>query len=208
VFLSMMPASIRPLVFVETAPRYTVVFIPFLSIGAGAAIATAMSRLQGDRTMLVCAWTALVFAAAINLWLPNYRYKPGSPPPIAKAVNDCIQNQGHLGFTEMVLPYDLWQAKVSEQFFDKKVRLLNADRPTTESPSQYGEIAELLKQNRTAAVFVPLGLEDDPTIKDLECRGEFRKTTVMLPGSSINVWLSVIGRGHADTPAAYLFLRK
>ncbi len=209
VFLSLAPVRLRPLTFVEIAARYSVVFIPFLAIGAGALIVAMLARLAADRLMWRMACSLLILGALVNLWAPNYRYSNSTLlPPVAKAVNYCIQSRGSLGFSDLVVPWYAWQPKVSESFFKNEIHILNADQPPSGSSSEYGNALDLLKTHPKAAIFVPVSLRTDPTVRSLECGEGFEAVSVFLPGSSVSIWLNALRHSPGDTLAGYVLVRK
>jgi hypothetical protein len=208
-FLSFMPASFKPLVFVAAQSRYMVVFIPFLAIGAGGMISGLLSSLMAQQALRRLCLLALTVAIAINLWLPNYRYGSFSKgPPVGKALTQLIERASEYGISTVILPWDDWQAKVTEPFYDRKIEIVLAERGTSQSAGEFGEIDPVLNQHPRAAVFVPTSMAQDEHVQRLSCDSRYQRIPLMVPGSSVSSWLSTIKGRRGDTLAAYLFVRK
>ena len=108
VFLSLMLMSFRPLRFLTQEPRYIIVVVPFLAVGAAGAIVAAWSRLADDVALRRCFAALLATTAALNLWLPNYR---NTAVPLATVMRNAVAESKSAGAKVLVLPwYYRWSA--------------------------------------------------------------------------------------------------
>jgi hypothetical protein len=203
--LTLMPVKLKPLLFTVTQARYMLVFTPFLAVGAGGFLSELLGLVEDNRLIRGVCWSAIGVCAALNLWLPNYRFAEKGPS-LLTAINDCVAKQEQYGFTHLILPWHFWQWPTIGEY-DSRRHFILAERADAKTRSDYGEIKAELEKYRDAAVFVPPSMMQDKTIVPLICDPAFRLETIMLPNSAVNTWFSRIGHPRGLVAAAYLFVR-
>ena len=203
-FLSFMPAKFNPLVFIVAQSRYMLVFTPFLAVGVGGLVSAMFAKLENEKGLRSILWVTLGLCAALNLWLPNYRY--GDKPSVLTAINACVDQQDRLGFTHLILPWQMWQwAFITE--YDSRRHFILADRGESKTRAEYGDFKDALQRYPGAAVFVSPSMMQDKSIRSLLCGAEFRIEPIMLPNSSVNTWFTRLGHPRGLTIAGYVFVR-
>lgn len=206
VFLSLFPLRLSPLAFVEQQPRYAMVVLPFLAVGAGGSLASAMASLGGKKNVSASAAFALLIAGAISLWLPNYAPAVRGVPA-SVAVRACIEQAKEHHAATLIVPW-AYHRIIPTSYYDRGVKIQIADLEQEDiSRVDYGRIDEYLKAPGPIAVYVPPGMVDDPTIVELAKSPDFHKDPVLVPGSSLHSWLIANGKGKPDLVAGYVYLR-
>jgi hypothetical protein len=213
-FLSLMFLSLRPLQFLPQEPRYVIVLVPFLAIGAAGAIVAAWARISDDAVLRHCFCVMLATTAALNLWLPNYR---NIAVPVATAVRNAVAESKSAGANVLVLPwYYRWSTPDGPIFRGLDVRYSDTwpdsfDRVLRAAPRggfdyTYGQIDAILKDHRPTAIYVPLDMSNDQEIKKLPDAG-FRRVDLAGSTSSLRNWLEFFRLVKGDTACGWLYVR-
>ncbi len=214
-FLSLMLMSVRPPQFLMQQPRYVIVIVPFLAIGAAGAIVAAWGRIADDAILRRCFVVTLAVTAALNLWLPNYR---NTTVPLATVLRNAVAESRSAGAKLLVLPwYYRWSApdgrvlrgidvEYSEPRPDSFDRVLRA-APKGGFDYSYGQIDAVLKGDRESiAFYVPEDMGNDAEVKKLSNAG-FRRIELAGSASSLRNWLEFFGLVKDDTPCGWLYVR-
>jgi len=219
-FLSLMPAKLRPFTFIEIQERYLTVLLPFLAIGAGGAVSTVLECLK-DRGLRFSALGLLVVAFCYNLLIPNDmldRYRLLEFVGIRQVLKSARERE----ITELVLPESYSQYTPDSYYsYGVRLRFLKFD-----DDASADKVREYLESGRSRAVFIPrmpfrrlkqlvrIGeydsfLEAGNAGKLIELLGAsgFRRENIRVPYTSFRSWLYLVGIETKGQLVGWLYVR-
>ena len=202
-FLSAMPTSLSTLRFVETQSRYSMTFLPFLAIGAGAALSVVWENLSntalrwsgGTIVSLVCLW---------NLWVPNSMVDRYNRRLEMVGIRACLDRATQSGVSQMVLPARYDQL-LPDSYFHQGVSLAFAKQESNQLLA-YGNLDNFLNDPQGTAFFVPLKQEQGISQK-LKSLG-FTAANVQVPETSLRSWLDKLGIHSQGQLVGWLYMRR
>lgn len=121
IFLTATPIKSDPLIFVEMQPRYLMVIIPILAIGAGSVLATLKFENESSRYFFYAVFIALLS----NIALPNDYHDPvlhHARTQEMMGLLDAIKSAESLAINEIVLPSN-YRTLVPDSYRDHGVKL-------------------------------------------------------------------------------------
>ena len=207
-FLSLMPARLHPLIFVEMQSRYLTAVLPFTAIAAGVGVATILRSLKdvGDRRALVI---ALAVIGGLNLVVPNSNWDTNRTVEFA-GVRQSLVAARDRGLSELVLP-DTYLYLIPDRYYKYGAAL------TFMTFSEPDKVRDYLRRDRRRALFLPRygsepwrlpGFDESrrpSRLAEVLSTSQFDAEEVVVPHTPLRAWFALIGVRSDGQLVGYLY---
>jgi len=195
-FLSLMPARLHPLIFVEMQSRYLTAVLPFTAIAAGVGVATILRSLKdvGERRALMI---ALAVIGGLNLVIANSNWDTNRTVEFA-GIRQSLVAARDRGLSELVLP-NTYLRLIPDRYYKYGAHL------TFMPFSEPDKVRDYLRTDRRRALFLSrYGAEEWPPpgfderrqpsrLAKVLSTSQFDVEEVVAPHTPLRAWLALIG---------------